>query len=106
MKLSKAQLTFLKYLKDHNHPHDSPSYWRGRLKVQNYTLGSWPKSHKVDERTVLRLWSMGLVAFSNHSWQEDYPYSKSFLRATVHLTPKGLDAWLEGCESNPEYRSL
>jgi hypothetical protein len=106
MKLSNAQLTFLKYLKDHNHPHESPSYWRGRLKVHDDLRHTRAQSHKVDERTVLRLWSMGLVEFSNHSWQEDYPYFKSFLRANIRLTPKGLDAWLEGCEHQPEYRSL
>jgi len=106
MKLSKAQLTFLKYLKDHNHPHESPSYWRGRLRVHDDLRHTRAQAHKADERTVLRLWNLGLVEFSGHSWQEDGVSRKAFLCATVNLTPKGLDAWMEGCEHQPEYRSL
>ena len=105
MKLSKAQFRLLKYLKDHNHPHNDPAYWGGRLKVYDDSRTGWPQCRKVDERTVLRLWSLGLVEFPSHSW-EDCLGRTAFLRATVRLTPKGLDAWMEGCEVKPEYRSL
>jgi hypothetical protein len=107
MKLSNAQLRLLKYLKDHNHPYDDPAYWGGRLKIYDDMRSYWPQTHKVSERTLLRLWVLGLVEFPRHAWEEARSRSRSaFLRATVRLTPKGLDAWLENCELKPEYRSL
>ena len=104
MKLSKAQLRLLKYLKDHNHPHEDPAYWGGRLKVYDDSRSYWPQTHKVDERTVLRLREQGLVEFVRHSWEDCFRRS-AFLRATVRLTDKGLAAWLDACETHPALRS-
>lgn len=103
MKLSNAQLRCLKFLKDHSHPFNDPTFHRNVL-VSNADLRTlWPQTRRVDERTMLSLERMGLVQFVRHYWEG---VSGSHLYAFVRITPAGVDAFLTACDSQPALRSL
>lgn len=103
MKLSNAQLRCLKFLKDHSHPFNDPTF-HGNVLVSNADLRTlWPQTRRVDKRTMLSLERMGLVQFVRHYWEG---LSGSSLYAFVRITPAGVDAFLTACDTQPALRSL
>lgn len=105
MKLSNAQLRCLKFLKDHSHPFNDPTF-HGNVLVSNADLRTmWPQARKVTERTMLSLERKGLVSFVRHCWQETGT-GRAYLYAFVRITPAGVDAFLTACDTQPALRSL